>query len=449
MKHKTILILLFIVSQIVGSMAQDLASADPVCQMFEKPQKIKWVKHYKGRLDDMNDVAVTLACDGKKVKGEMQYLRSKVNFFLVGELKKDKIVLQEYDEASLVTGYIKGDVSESGIRGNWQNIDNSIGATLLLEEVKQRADVPGHCADNKWIRFYKGNIGKDKTYLNLQKNGAGKITGTIVFPNKGGSQNISGHQDVFDNVHLKIKDQMANPRGRLEGTFDEKKKFNANYIKQNNREYVCTFNLEKTLPLGCSEYADYVTSYDVLYPKTKHEKFNKWIKTIIEEWNTACKKYAEDVQRINMTPKPVMRKTLRAHGWSDVDILNKDLISGQLYFFRSWEEKSTSRNLNYDFKNDKEILASDIFQEDFDYQKYVKKYLRNRLLQHKLSKDDDFRKWLDGQTFNVFSFRREGIYFATDFHPIYGRQEVTIPYKKLKPFLVKNHITQNFLKGKY
>jgi len=73
----------------------------------------------------------------------------------------------------------------------------------------------------------------------------------------------------------------------------------------------------------------------------------------------------------------------------------------------------------------------------------------NRLLQHELSKEEAFKKWLNNQDFKAFNFRYEGIYFATDFHPLYGRQSITIPYKKLKPFFAKNNIVQNFLKGKY
>lgn len=429
--------------------AQSGLEDDPVVEMFDKPQKVEWVKHYKGRLNDMNDVAVTLAKEGKNVKGELQYLRSKAVFYLAGELKKDKLILQEYDLAGQISGYISGEFFNQGLRGSWQNTGNTLGANIRLKEVKNRVDVPTYCGNNKWIRFYTGQLGRDKTRMVLQKNSGAHISGTLNIFNKNGTQNLKGYTDIFDNIYLTIKDEMARPQGKLEGTFDDQKKFNANYIKKNGKEISCTFHLNKTLPMACQEYADYTSDFDVLYPKTQNESFNKWIENIMQVWEADCKKYTEKKSEMIQVPTPVMRKSLRAYGWSDVDIYTDDFISGQLHFFTSWKERPTSRNLNFNFKTGKEILASDIFKSDFNYADYAKKYLINRLLQHKLSKDEVFKKWLSQQSFSAFNFRHEGVYFATDFHPLYGRQSITIPYKKLKPFFTKNNIIQNLLKGKY
>ena len=57
--------------------AQTALPQHAVIQLFEKPHKVQWVKHYKGRIDDLNDIALSLAYDGKQCKGQLTYLRSK------------------------------------------------------------------------------------------------------------------------------------------------------------------------------------------------------------------------------------------------------------------------------------------------------------------------------------------------------------------------------------
>jgi len=429
--------------------AQTNWTGERVVDLFEKPEKVEWVKYYKGRFNDMNDVVITLAGDGKTIKGEMQYLRSKAIFYFVGETKKNKLILQEYDQEGFITGYLKGEYTEWGIRGEWQNTENNLGSKLRLEEVKSKVEVPSYCGDNKWIRTYRGNIGKDKTKMILQRNGAGKVVGSLIFLNKTNTRKIKGYSDTFDNFYLTIKDEMNRPQGKLEGSFDDKNKFNANYIKGNSKEFTCTFHPEAGLSVGCQEYADYATSYDVLFPKTRNQAFNNWIEEIMLTWNGQCKKYMNEIVTMRQTPVPSMRQMLRAHAWTDIDVYNNELVSGQMHFSNSWTKNSKSRNLNFDLNSGKEILAKDIFKSDFDQVTYAKKYMKNRLLQHAYAKDEKFIEWLNTQEFEAFNFRSEGIYFATDFHPIYGRQSVTIPYKKLESFFVKNNIIQNFLKGKY
>lgn len=429
--------------------AQTFWTGEPVLGLFEKPEKVEWVKYYKGRFNDMNDVVLTLASDGKNIKGKMEYLRSKAVFYLVGEVKKSKLILQEYDSEGLITGYLKGEYVESGIRGQWQNVDNNLGSDLKLEEVKNRVEVPSYCGDNKWVRIYTGNIGKDKARMILQKNGAGKVVGTFIFVNKTNTQKIKGYSDAFDNFYLTIKDEMNQPQGKIEGSFDDRNKFNVYYTKTNGKEFTCTFHADINLPVGCQEYADYATSYDVLYPKTRNEAFNQWIEKIMLTWNGKSKKYMNEIVTMRQTPVPSMRQMLRAHAWTDIDVYNSDVISGQIHFSSSWTKNPTSQNLNFNLKSGKEILAKDIFKSEFDQVAYAKKYMKNRLLQHAYAKDVKFLEWLNTQKFAAFNFRSEGIYFATDYHPLYGRQSVTIPYKKLKEFFVKNDIIQNFLKGKY
>ena len=47
----------------------------------------------------------------------------------------------------------------------------------------------------------------------------------------------------------------------------------------------------------------------------------------------------------------------------------------------------------------------------------------------------NFEVWIESQQFKYFNFRREGLVFSTNFNGIYGEQQVTIPYEKIKEHL--------------
>ena len=59
--------------------AQKIDAKDYVKSLFENQAEIQWVKHYKGRIDDLNDVAITLGFDGTDCKGRLTCLLSLIH----------------------------------------------------------------------------------------------------------------------------------------------------------------------------------------------------------------------------------------------------------------------------------------------------------------------------------------------------------------------------------
>ncbi len=429
-----------------GLQAQNAIKESSLLDFFEKPKKVQWVKHYKGRIDDLNDVAISLAYDGKNCKGELLYLRSKEVFDLVGILKKGKLTLQEIDQYQNISGYLKGEMSDDRLKLDWSNTTNTIGGRILLDEVDQPYNIPTYCGDNKWIRLYKGLIGRDKVELILHKESSQLVNGTAYFKNENKTFQVRGFIDAFDNVNLNIKDHFDQPQGKLEGTFDEKQKFNANFLDNSYKQTTCSFYMKHLLPIGCVEYADYSTSYDVLYPKTKNAAFNKWAEQLTEEWIKSCKLYAIKTKKHYAQMEPPLRSAIRANVWCAVDYYSDKLISGVLTFSNTWTSEEENRAINFDLKKNKEINIEDIFKRDFDYRELLRTYLNEQISKHELYKNLDYREWLSKEDFPFFTIRKDGINFSTKFNPIFGQQEVLIPYAKLKEHMKKKSIIADLLK---
>ena len=88
--------------------------------------------------------------------------------------------------------------------------------------------------------------------------------------------------------------------------------------------------------------------------------------------------------------------------------------------------------------SEKEITLKSIFQAGFDLEKMIQKELRISQRNNMMIKESDYRKWIKNETFENFTIRKDGINFSTDFNAIYGKQSVTIPFGKLKPYIKKD-----------
>jgi len=419
-------------------LAQQTEREKDIYQMFDNPSKVQWIKHYKGRIDDLNDISVSLAYDGSKCKGRMQYLRSKAEFLLDGTMDGTEVKLLEIDDNQEVSGFLRGDMRSGEVNARWMNFDGSIEGRVRLEQTKKEAKFPSHCGDNKWIRYYQGKYFKQKVEVIVQKDNADMTHGLIYFEKEEKSFELQFKQKEDDLLVFDIKDEFGKNKGTIKGAFQIDDHVAAYYVSENGEKGYAHFTIRNVLPVGCIEYADYMTSYDITYPRTKHANFNKWMKGLTDDWVSSCKDYARKVRGINKSKKPPLRAAVRAFAWCDVELYSDQLISGYINFTNTWSERQRGKTFAYDLGTGKEITLMNIFNDDFDYKKFIRTYINNEISKHPLYRDYDYRKWVANQDFSFFTIRKEGLSFATQYSMIYGQQQVTIPFWKLKPYLRKN-----------
>lgn len=427
-------------------LAQQTEGEKSIYQMFDNPSKIKWVKHYKGRMDDLNDVTVSLAFDGSKCKGRMQYLRSKTEFKLEGTLTGSEIKLLEIDNRNEVTGFVRGNLNSGKVIARWLNYDGSIEGHMRLEQTKKAAKFPSYCGDNKWIRHYRGGTFRKRVDILVQKDNEDFFHGIVFFEKEEKSFELKFKNKEDDLLVFDLINPIGQSVGTIKGAFQIQDKVAATYIDESGYQEFINCTINEALPVGCVEYADYMMSYDITYPKIKHNAFDSWIEKMSNDWVNSCKDYSKKIKNQNPNQKPALRAAVRAFAWCDLEHYSNQLISGYINFNSTWSDRQQGKVFNFDLKRNKEIRLEDIFREDFDFKKFIKTYINNEVSKHPLYRDLDYRKWLRNQDFSFFTIRNEGLSFATQFSTIYGQQKVTIPFWKLKPYVKRNSPIEHLLR---
>ncbi|MFK7775441.1 MAG: hypothetical protein AB8F94_25090 [Saprospiraceae bacterium] len=417
-------------------LAQKMDAKDYVKTLFENQVEIQWIKHYKGRIDDLNDVAITLGFDGIDCKGRLTYLRSNTDFNLNGYIEEGTLFLQELDQQNKVSGILSGKIAGSTINGNWTNFDGSRGGNLTLTETEKIVKFPSYCGDNKWIRKYQGKIANDNYEILLQKESSDQLTGLIFHKKKNTSYSLKGNLDINDNFTIKAKNQ----KGQIIETFVGHLEKDQLTIGVNKSKRITLLPFEG-LTVGCVEYADYATGYDITFPKTTNAAFNKQMDEETNAWIKACRKHLLKVKKQNASTNPKMRAKERGFAWGEVEYFSKNLISGFMTFSNTWTPGQKLIAFNFDMKNDRMLYLEDLFRDKKDYQKYIRNYIKKEIKTHQLYDDPDFKKWIKKNEFSYFTIRKDGICFSTKFSMLYGRQSVTIPFRQLQPFFKKDFIT--------
>lgn len=405
--------------------------------MFPDNQKLQWVRYYKGRIDDVHDVALTVGCVGDTLRGSLIYLRSKEEFSLLGLVKKDSFLLQELDVQDSTTGRLNLRLNLKTLSGTWSNADNSIGGIAIsLTEVSEEPNLPSFCGDNKWIHYYRGIVENDDVEILMQRAAFNEIRGVGYFKKLNRNCSVKGEWDEKNNLLiLNFKDAQNNKIGSLKGRYRTPEEIAATYTFPNGQKVFATFTMDDDLKIGCMENADYTMSYDITYPKTKDQSFNIWIEKIVNTWLDDNKKIIAEAKTNTLKIKPTLRNFARAYAWTDLEYYSPDVISGYLTFGASWSQTATERMFTYDFTTEKELTLANLFNQGVDYQSVVRNYILLEIQKNKLYQNDTYKSWIISQPYDSFSLRRDGLTFSTQPSMLFGKQSVTVPFSVLKNML--------------
>lgn len=420
--------------------AQPSYSEKTVQSFFSKPKKIQWLHHYKGRIDGANDIAVTLAYDGKSCKGLLIYLKSGEQFRLDGLLNGNDLILLEVDQSGAITGNFEGYIEGKNIQFSWSNFDNTIGSDVSLTQVSKEELSPTSCGNDNWICVYNGIIFGSKAEFILQKNNPDELRGIAYFEAEDKSYHLKGEITDHNSLNITFRDDNHLLKGTLEGVFTSENAISANFFSISGMRSPTILINEKHLEIDCLEYADYVASYNIIFPKIPNAGFNRWMDELTDAWVEEFKEHSFEVRSVNTATNPETRASIRANAWCDIELYNEHFISGMLTFENTWKNGLEGKSFNFDLKKGKEISLDDIFPEGFDHTGLVINLLNKEIEKHVLYKNYEFRKWMSVQEFPYFVIHKDGLAFYTDFSSIYGRQTVKIPYETLKPYLKEDTV---------
>lgn len=407
-----------------------------VFNLFPKPEKVLWLRHYSGTIDDINDVTIVLAYDGKMCRGRMKYLKSSQEFGLIGFMKNQKIRLLELDRQTKVSGYIDGKMEGKELLLNWASADNSIASNMVLRESpKEVTRKTSDCGSEKWVRIFRGLVDNSEVEFLLQQETERQLRGLVYFSKENKSYEIKGSINKGREVKLEIFDYFKKSKGFLSGTLTDKGMVEAVFKNPYGAKVKTDFLFIENLEVNCLTFIDYLSSLGISYPVSPNPTFNRWIKKVINEEKAQYEEFVSKAQRMGTQLSPETRASIRTYGWYDLDYLTENIISGRLWVTHSWEEDGKGIPISFDLKNGQPITLRNIFKTDFNLEDFIWAYLSKDIQQHRFYDNYDFRKWLSTASFKSFTIRHEGINFSTPFSAVYGQQEITIPYEELKPHM--------------
>ncbi len=432
---KKITFLLFFLAFLTKTTAQTDSTIQEIQALFPDV-KLQSVKHYKGRMDDVSDVNISLGSDGKFCRGYMTYLRSQEKFLLEGTFLKDTLILKEFDANKKNTGVIKGFIQGKKIDATWGNYNGTIGGILLkMNETLEPSYIPSFCADNKWVRGYRGAFEDFKIDILLQKGSFGNASGTGYFIKDGKSFQLKGtYNEAKLSLDLVIKDDFGNKLGTLTLRQKGANEFVGSFLSPDGKKHYGDLIRNDNIDMGCMEFADYIASYDITYPRFPNPEYNLWMQTLVDEWFRVNIAYINSLRFDNLDNVPEVRNVARAYGWCDVSYYSPELFSGFMVYGNSWTNRQRERSFIYDFVANREIIFDDIFKANSAAEAFIKAEVQKGLKSHLLYPEQDFKDWIAIQKFDNMAIRNEGIYFSSS-SMAYGRQGVTIPYTTLIPYL--------------
>ncbi len=434
MKH--IIQIFFLLIPFCGLSAQQLAQA--ASKPSPPPALNPSTEYFVGLIDDAYQVTVSLLCEGGRCNGELMYTESGVNFQLEGVQFDNRFLLQEIDEQQAVSGFINATQNNGSIEGEWSNFDGSIGSKIQLQKVEDK-EVISNATNDKWVKIYRGIILWDEVQMILHHLGQGQVFGSIYYTSQDEEEKIVGQIDQQGKLNLTIANDASMNTARLIERETNDNGFRAEFTNPDGQKNYSSFELKKQIPVAYIEYADYVMSYEVLYPQYTNTTFNNWVQDYIKNWIKRCRTQVKAIKENYPVCEPQARSSERAYIWFEIDEIHNDLLVGSFFFSNTWNNHTSGLPINFDLKTGKPITEKNLLKKnDKTFKEFKNKYISNELKRHPKYMDSDYRAWVNKESFPLFTLQNNGIQYSTNYDEIYGQAKVTIPYEKLKPYLKTN-----------
>lgn len=413
-----------------------------LAKLFDKNADIKWVKYFKGRMDDVSAVDLALGYDGKNCRGYLTYGKSRVRLRLDGTVNGDSIRFEER-EGKTFTGKLNGTYKNRRLEAEWTNHDNSLGSSLKVDELAAGQTLTIGCSDGKWASRYIARYNSARCDMILIRMHNGNLYGYLWVEADAKTYDLRGEIDNDGNYEIEALSANDKIAGLLQGNLSNPAKTDCNWVGSGEKR---TFNFTQkdNFQLGCYEYADFSSSYDALYPRTPCSSCNTWLDQQINEWVNKCKSTVSAKKQSNTAAN---RNAMRASSWAEIACLTENIFSGYLTFSESWNAQASGTAFNFDLRTGKQITYNELFNKSFNAKSWLDDYAKKEMpkLAH-FANDSDYREWLAKEGFPMFALRRDGLELSTLFHGQYGRQTLLVPYTTLKPYMKKDNPIADFVK---
>ena len=149
--------------------------------------------YFKGRMDDLNDIAIVIKKDSVLSVATITILRSGVMTSFEGTFQKNKFLFKEKNNAAKST--FLGKLKEGELDGQWI-FENQNSSRIIARKTNKIWTIPSNCADNKWLKTFRGALNYSEAILTIQKLAENKISGSLYLEKENRTYRISGDIDL-------------------------------------------------------------------------------------------------------------------------------------------------------------------------------------------------------------------------------------------------------------
>jgi len=415
-----------------------------IYKLFENPAGLKWVKNFKGRIDDVSLIDISLGYDGQSCRGYMNYAKSKVRFRLDGTLDgAQQLRLEERDPSNALTGSIQGVLADRRIEASWANAANTIGSRIEAEEPLPGQTIATGCADNKWANRYITRYNGARADMVIIRMHNGALEGFLWVEADAKTYTLRGDMKSDGSYEMEALLPSGKMAGILQGSLQNQQATECKWVGSGERR-TFNFTVKDKIQFGCYDFADYRSAYDAVYPRSACAACNTWLDQQVSAWVNQCK---TTLSTLKDPLSPASRNAYRASCWADIACWTENVFTGYLTFTETWNDDAKGKSFNFDLRTGKEITFNELFNKSFNAKVWLEDYASKqapRLPQ--FAADPKYREWISKSGFPMFALRRDGLEIATLFHPVYGQQHLLIPYPDLKPYMKKDNPIADFVK---
>lgn len=174
---------------------------------------------------------------------------------------------------------------------------------------------------------------------------------------------------------------------------------------------------------------NYLLSYN--YPVID-KNFDKWVNETIQSRIEGNKKW---INNLSSSEDRDARLSQRHYGNFFISLLSNKIVSGYLVFHSTTQSKAHTIPFTYNRDKEKFIRLNDVFENDFDYAFFLKKYLESEKRKLIYQEDKVLKEVLKNENFGHYAFTPHGLVFFTEFNTLFGRRNMYVPYNEISSFV--------------
>ncbi len=346
--------------------------------------------------------------------GHMQVGEKKIE--LEGECSDSSFVLYEFDESARVVGSISGALVDNQYNLRWHNYDHSmsygitsVSNTKHLDKIKVYSTKSGETYDQIFVRPDTREIFLPK----LQDKNLRWLS--YACPTANYACQVTYGDEMMT---LSLADRVVSIGSQL-------------------------YHWSEDITIGYALDEGYHFYHSYPAPMIGQKAFDDHLATALEHELSKFKSTFEiDLSDL----QPEHRFKYKSYGDFVISLLSPEFISGFLHIQDPLTSRSTTYPYTYDRNKKRFVKLREIWKDDFNFSYFLKSLIENQKKEVVNKEKGEVRQILKGQPFSHFGLTPTAMVFFTDFHFIYGRRSIYVPYDEIDSFIEDKTLSQ-FIKN--